>query len=204
MRKALTPTQIANQGYFKYNQCIHSPIAHKNNIDNYPGSDFNLNKDPKLSKDSIILNLHKLFKYCINPIVRKYGDNLALTSVYRNKKVNNLLGGVKNSQHIYGYAADIILTDGTPSSTLFNWCIFNIPSYHQIIWEYPERGNKSMLTPKFSWVHISYIEGDNEKIKSVSSTDPKIHIAYQDENTFHLDNFTHRIAGANQKILEEE
>ena len=63
MRKALTPTQIANQGYFKYNQCIHSPIAHKNNIDNYPGSDFNLNKDPKLSKDSIILNLHKLFKY---------------------------------------------------------------------------------------------------------------------------------------------
>lgn len=201
MKTTLSPTQLANQGYFKYGQCIHSPIAHQYEIDNYPGSD---SDDPKLSKDAIIFNLHKLFKYCINPIFRKYKDNLALTSVYRNKKVNNLLGGVENSQHLYGYAADIVLTDGTPSSTLFNWCVFNIPSYHQIIWEYPERGNNSMFSPKFSWVHISYIEGDNEKIKSVSSTNPKIHTAYQDENTFYLDNFTHRIAVANQKLLEEE
>jgi len=203
MKTTLSPTQIANQGYFQLEQCIYSPIAHQNEIDNYPGSDY-ISNNPKLNKDSIILNLHKLFKYCINPIFRKYGDDLALTSVYRNKKVNELLGGVKNSQHTYGYAADITLTDGTPSSTLFNWCRFNIPSYHQLIWEYPERGNHSMFSPKFSWVHISYIEGDNEKIKSVSSSDPKIHTAYQDENTFYLDNFTHKIAAANQKLIEEE
>ena len=194
-------TEIKN--YFQFDQCIYSPIAHKNEINNTPGSDYTTN-NPELHKDVIILNLHKLFKYCINPIFRKYGDDLALTSVYRNKEVNKLVGGVKNSQHIYGYAADIVLTDGTPSSTLFNWCRFNIPSYHQIIWEYPERGNKSMFSPKFSWVHISYIEGDNGNIKSVSSSDPKIHTAYQDENTFYVDNFTHRIAEANQELLEEE
>ena len=89
------------------------------------------------------------------------------------------------------------------SSRLFNWCVLNLPQYHQLIWEYPERGNHSQFSPSFSWVHISYIEGNNEKINSVSSTNPKIHKYYEDENTFYLDNFTHRIAFANQKLLEQ-
>ena len=55
----------------------------------------------------------------------------------------------------------------------------------------------------FSWVHISFIKGNNEKINSVSSLDPRIHTAYQDENTFYLDNFTHRIKTANQELLEQ-
>jgi len=195
--------QPTPQRYFQFDQCIYSPIAHKNEINNNPGSDYTSN-NPELYKDAIILNLHKLFKYCINPISIKYENNLAITSVYRNKETNKKLGGVENSQHIYGYAADIILTDGTPSSTLFNWCKLNIPEYHQLIWEYPERGDYSMYSPSFSWVHISYIEGNNEKINSISSSNPKIHNTYKDENTFFLNNFTHRIAFANQKLLEEK
>ena len=206
--------KMGEEEYFNYIQAIHSNIAHENKIDNFPGSDYNPtylvggetkgDDDPKLRKYAIKNNLHKLFKHCINPIFKKYGDNLALTSVYRNKTTNKLLGGVKNSQHTYGYAADIVLTDGTPSSTLFNWCVFNIPQYHQLIWEYPERGDYSDYHPSFSWIHISYIEGDNQKIKSISSGDPKIHTAYQDENTFYIDNFTHRIAVANQKLFEKQ
>ena len=97
----------------------------------------------------------------------------------------------------------MVLTDNTPSSTLFNWCKFNIPQYHQLIWEYPEKGNYALYSKSFSWVHISYIKGDNFKINSLSSTDPKIHRAYQDEHTFYLDNFTHKIGLANQKLLKE-
>ena len=189
-----------------YQEAIYSSIAHKYKINNSPGSDYlnNLKKiqDPKLLKSNIILSLHRLFHYCINPIIRHFGPSISLTSVYRNKEVNQILGGVENSQHIYGYAADIVLTDGTPTSTLFNWCKFNILNYHQLIWEYPERNNYSPYSDKFSWIHISYIEGDNDKINSVSSTNPKIHTAYNDENTFYLDNFTHRIALANQQLLE--
>ena len=40
------------------------------------------------------------------------------------------------------------------------------------------------------------------KINSVSSKDPKIHKAYKDGNTFFLDNFTHKIAVANENILK--
>ena len=210
---------------FTYKQVIHSKIAVENNIDNFPGSDYLKSEytndlsgqyqsptvSSELSKAQITLNLHRLFKYCINPIYKKYGSNLALTSVYRNKEVNKLLGGVKNSQHIFGYAADIVLINNSSTSILFNWCKLNLPSYHQLIWEYPEKGNYSessdrvtMSRDNFSWIHISYIEGNNERINSVSSTNPKIHNAYQDENTYYLDNFTHRIAAANQELLEEE
>ena len=50
--------------------------------------------------------MHKLFKYCVNPIYRRF-NTIGLSSVYRNKKINELMGGGKHSQHIYGYAADI-------------------------------------------------------------------------------------------------
>ena len=144
----------------------------------------------------------------INPIKDMF-PNIVITSVYRSVAVNSAIGGVENSQHIYGYAADLIILR-QPTSTLFNWCKLNIPEYHQLIWEYPERGDFNVIPAgtlklqfsKFSWIHISYIKGDNPKINSVSSTDPKIHNAYEDENTFYIDNFTHKIAIANQKILE--
>jgi len=239
-----------NSSSFNLGQCIFSSTALKNEINNFPGTDYiNSSSQNELSKDNIIINLHKLFKHCINPIIERFGNNLALTSVYRNKELNKLLGGVVNSQHTYGYAADMVLYDGTPSSVLFNWCKVFLPQYHQLIWEYPERGgfspfqqpplhivtapdppggamgrysdvvedfdeydpitssdnwwnNYRINYTNFSWVHISYIEGNNEKINSVSSTDPKIHNAYKDVNTFYLDNFTHRISIANQSILK--
>ena len=49
MKTTLSPTQTANQGYFQLEQCIYSPIAHQNEIDNYPGSDY-ISNNPKLKK----------------------------------------------------------------------------------------------------------------------------------------------------------
>jgi hypothetical protein len=196
IKSTLPPGQITNQGYFSYLKAIHSNTAHANEIDNYPGSDYDPNNPiEELHKDNIMMNLHRLFKYCVNPIVRNYGkQNVALTSVYRNKEVNRIIKGVENSQHIYGYAADIVLTNLIPTS---------LNDYHQLIWEYPERKDWTAGNSLYSWIHISYIKGRNQKINSVSSIDPKIHKAYEDENTFYLDNFTHRIKFANQELLEE-
>ena len=183
------------QGYFSLNHCIYSPIAQLNEIDNVPGSDYFDYKDIKLKKDKIILNLHNLFRYCINPLYRKYGGNLGLTSVYRNMEVNQLLGGVMNSQHCYGYAADIVLRNGVESLTLFNWCRANIPKYNQLILEYPEKGSYSTAAPdkEFSWVHISYIEGNKYNKNSISSKDPQTHTRYKNTETYHIGNFTHNI-----------
>tara|TARA_R110001606_G_scaffold379589_2_gene539711 strand:- start:828 stop:1400 length:573 start_codon:yes stop_codon:yes gene_type:complete len=187
--------------FYNLKQCIFSPTAIKNNILNLPGSDFIPNNEPTLSQDNIILNLHRLFKYCINPLIEKFGDDLVLISTYRTKELNKLMGGVENSQHVYGYAADIALNNNTASSYLFNWCKTYIPQYHQLIWEYPERGIYSSYSPNFSWVHISYIKENNVKVNSVSSSNPKVHKAYRDENTFFLNKFTHKIELANQAII---
>ena len=197
---------------FRYSTAVYSTTAHENKIDNFPGMDWSSpNDSDELKKENIITNLHRLFKFCINPIAYRFGrSNIKLTSVYRTKEVNKLIGGVENSQHIYGYAADLIILR-QPTSTLFNWCKLNIPEYHQLIWEYPERGDFNVIPAgtlklqfsKFSWIHISYIKGDNPKINSVSSTNPKIHEAYEDANTFFIDGFTHNIEFANQQLLEE-
>ena len=202
--RVANPTQQENIGYFTLDQCIYSNIAHLNEIDNIPGADYLPHHDPLLKKDQILLNLHNLFKHCIYPIYRKFVPRLKLTSVYRNKEVNKLLGGVENSQHIYGYAADIILSPSPASISryeepdhasleLFNWCVIHIPHYHQLIWEYPEKGDFNNNS-HHSWVHISYIEGSNFKENSVSSKKKDTHEKYKGENTYHLGDFTHRIS----------
>tara|TARA_B100000214_G_scaffold366774_1_gene336151 strand:- start:1166 stop:1783 length:618 start_codon:yes stop_codon:yes gene_type:complete len=198
-------TNTPNRGIFTLKQCIHSPIAISNEINNFPGSDVS-DYDRDLTKNKIISNLHKLFKYCVNPIYSEFGK-IGLSSVYRNKELNQLLKGVEYSQHIYGYAADIVSTDpNIHTSEIWNWCKLNLPRYHQLIWEYPERGTfanePQNNNNSFSWIHISFIEGNNFKENSVSSLNPKIHKFYEDENTYTIGNFTHGITEANQDLIE--
>ena len=44
---------------------------------------------------------------CINPIKDRFPDTV-ITSVYRSKTLNEYIGGSSESQHMYGYAADIV------------------------------------------------------------------------------------------------
>ena len=193
---------MSDEGFFTLKQCIYSPIAQKRQINNFPGSDHS-SYDKDLSKDQIIFNLNKLFKYCVNPIYKQFGS-IGLSSVYRNKEVNKLIEGVEYSQHIYGYAADIVSTDiNINTSEIWNWCKINLPLYHQLIWEYPERGSYGE-TNSFSWIHISFIEGNNFKENSVSSLNPKIHEYYKDTDTYTIGNFTHGIKRANQNLIKLE
>lgn len=193
---------MPNQEIFTLRQCIYSPIAHLRDINNFPGSDHS-DYDTDLSKDKIITNLHRLFKYCVNPIQNAF-PKIGLSSVYRNKELNKLIQGVAYSQHIYGYAADIVSTDvNINTSEIFNWCTLNLPLYHQLIWEYPERGG-FREGGGFSWIHISFIQGNNFKEHSVSSLDPKIHKHYESETSYKIGNFTHGIKKADQEIIKIE
>ena len=96
-----------------------------------------------------------------------------------------------------------IVPNGNNISTadIFNYCVRYLPAYHQLIWEYPERGEYSNNNVDFSWIHISYIEGNNFKINSVSSLNPKIHEFYEDEKTYKINNFTHRIKEADTNLI---
>lgn len=96
-------------------------------------------------------NLERLCKEVLQPIRDKYGRAITITSGYRSPKLNAAVGGVKNSQHLIGQAADIKCT-ATSKAVLFNLIKDMINKGEikvgQLIWEY---GTKK----EPNWIHVS-------------------------------------------------
>ncbi len=174
---------------FKVKSYIWSKVATNKSIDNTPGVD--KDSDSKLTSEYVLRNLENLHNKCVDPIMRHFnnlpgssGNSIGITSAYRCKTLNSEIGGVENSQHIQGMAVDIVYTEGE-SSQVYNWAITNLPTWSQIIWEFPEK--KGMR----SWVHISYNEEDNKKTKSLASNRDDLHEHYKTQDTERRGIYTH-------------
>jgi len=184
---------------------IYSQTAANKGINNVPGVD--IDTDDTLTYENIMGNLEALHTNCVGPILDHFnnlpgssGNSIGITSAYRSKALNAALNppGVTNSQHIRGYAIDLIYIEGE-SSLVFNWAIQNLPSWNQIIWEFPEKGKFPKNPP--SWVHISYIEGNNPRVMSLASDRESLHEAYKGENTLRKGSYTHGITEADQTLI---
>tara|TARA_R110001592_G_scaffold132517_1_gene347188 strand:+ start:1127 stop:1708 length:582 start_codon:yes stop_codon:yes gene_type:complete len=191
---------------FKLKSYIYSRTAENKGIDNIPGID--VDSDSKLTSEYIIGNLEKLHNKCIDPIMRHFnnlpdsnGNSIGVTSVYRSKALNAAVKGVENSQHIQGMACDLIYTEGS-TSEIYNWAIANIPTFNQIIWEFPEKGDFSSGNLNASWVHIAYNEEDNKKTKSLASDREDLHEYFKTPNTERRGQYTHGLENeADQTIV---
>lgn len=122
---------------FKISELIYSETAIIKNINNMP--DIN-------SLD----NLLNLIFYCLQPIRDKLNEPMIITSGFRCKEINKLVGGVYNSQHLYGQAADFVVKKYTPSQIIEKIKKSDI-EFDQLINEY----NK--------WIHISFNKGKNRR-----------------------------------------
>lgn len=96
--------------------------------------------------------LKRLAVEVLQPIRNAWGKPIKVTSGYRSVKLNASVGGVKNSQHVLGQAADIQATAFADNVKLFR-CIERLVKQGkikcgQIIWEYGTKSN-----PK--WIHVS-------------------------------------------------
>ncbi len=170
--------------YFTLQQCIYSSTIDKNSSKycgdadakkiggNVPGDDHTEDR-PDLEKDTIITNMNNLMNKCINPIKDRYPD-VVITSVYRSKTLNEYIGGSSESQHMYGYAADIVSINTFESYELFNYVIDQGMSFDQMIWEFPEKGKGV----NGSWLHISYKSGNNRNKTSLASKNSTLHERY--------------------------
>ena len=154
--------------YFNLSQLIYSDTANNNNINNLPGIDNNPNSS------IIIQNLKNLMINVGDRIYEKYG-NMVISSGYRSNTLNKKLKGADNSQHTKGEALDIQIP-GKNTSEIFNWAIENIPTYDQIIWEFPEKGESS-------WVHISY-SNNNRKDKLLATNNTSLQTAYNGNSIY--------------------
>tara|TARA_R110002167_G_scaffold313013_1_gene518723 strand:+ start:39 stop:1685 length:1647 start_codon:yes stop_codon:yes gene_type:complete len=148
-------------GDFNYDLFCESDTATNENIQNIPGI------DPDIPKADIMSNLVKLEENIIRKIREQY-PTIILTSTYRCKELNTFITGSSTSDHLYGKAVDFQVPN-VHTKELFNWCSLNLPSYSQLIWEYPERG----FPPNGSWIHISYNEEKgNGKESFVTTNNP--------------------------------
>lgn len=89
----------------------------------------------------------------LQPLRDLYGKPIKVNSGFRSIDVNKAVGGVNNSQHLKGEAADI--TAGADNKLLFN-LIRNNLTFDQLIWE---KGNA--LNPQ--WIHVSFKKYGNRK-----------------------------------------
>jgi len=96
--------------------------------------------------------LRRLAVDVLQPIRDAWGQPIVVTSGYRCPRLNKAVGGVANSQHVYGQAADIKAANPADNGKLFA-CIRKLVKdgrikVGQLIWEYGTRRN-----PR--WVHVS-------------------------------------------------
>lgn len=106
----------------------------------------------------IICNLNALAKNVLQPLRDAVGHSIQVTSGYRSPKVNKAVGGAKNSDHLYGYAADIQLwiNGENKNQLLFDTVLRLRLPFRQMIDEFGTSDNPA-------WIHISYNENDNKK-----------------------------------------
>ena len=103
-----------------------------------------------------ICNLCALVHNILEPLRKEMGLPLKISSGYRSAQLNKAVGGVSNSQHMKGEAADIdIEGDLGYGKRIFAW-IKNHCQYDQLIWEHNHKGTY--------WVHVSYrSDGQNRR-----------------------------------------
>lgn len=89
-----------------------------------------------------IVRLTALCRYVLDPIREKYGKPIIVTSGYRSRFLNELVGGVSTSQHLSGLAADLCCDD---PKALFDLISESDLPFDQLIY-YQKR----------KFVHVSY------------------------------------------------
>ena len=124
--------------YFNLSELTASATAERLAIDNTP---------PHAARKMLTILVEQL----LDPIRRRYGAPIIVTSGYRCPALNTAVGGVANSHHIVGCAADIVGT--TPSTLALFHLIVQMQCEGQI------RFTQLIAEEGYRWLHISYVPG---------------------------------------------
>lgn len=83
--------------HFTFRELLHSSLALQNDVVNLP---------PRNEAAKVYFNLVVLVDNLLDPIRERFAVPVIITSGYRCERVNKLVGGVDNSQHMKGEAVD--------------------------------------------------------------------------------------------------
>lgn len=122
---------------FTFEELTYSRIAIEHGLENVPAP-------------LAFQSLKNLATFLLQPLRDRYGSAIAITSGYRNETVNLLAGGVKNSQHTKGEAADCYIAEG-PEKLL------------EILKASGLDFDQAILYRRKKFLHLSYREGFNRR-----------------------------------------
>lgn len=121
--------------HFTLAELVKSDTAKARGIDNTPPAD-------------VEENLKRLMTCVLEPARIALGAPIIITSGYRCPKLNKVVGGVSNSQHVTGQAADLVCKKYEDKRRLFS--ILAQMDIDQLLYERNSAG--------VQWVHVSFVE----------------------------------------------
>ena len=108
-----------------------------------------INNKPSVQQ---MINLVYLCAYVLEPLRVAMGEPIKIGSGFRCQALNKAVGGVYNSQHLKGQAADLCIDgDIQKGRKWFNYIKNHLP-FDQLIWEHNSKGTY--------WVHVSFVFPD--------------------------------------------
>ena len=127
-----------------------SAIACRAGLDNLPSL-----KD----QDNLLALCHDI----LQPLRESWGEPIIVSSGYRCRELNEMVGGVKYSDHIYGNAADIRTLS---NRRIDNRCLFDLAV--RLMGEGKLKNVKQIIDEHdYSWLHISRQDGRSTKRNQV-------------------------------------
>ena len=108
-----------------------------------------INNKPSVQQ---MINLVYLTAYVLEPLRVAMNEPIKIGSGFRCQALNKAVGGVYNSQHMKGQAADLCIDgDIQKGRKWFNYIKNHLP-FDQLIWEHNSKGTY--------WVHVSFVYPD--------------------------------------------
>lgn len=108
-----------------------------------------INNKPSVQQ---MINLVYLCAYVLEPLRVAMNEPIKIGSGFRCQALNKAVGGVYNSQHMKGQAADLCIDgDRQKGRKWFNYIKNHLP-FDQLIWEHNSKGTY--------WVHVSFVFPD--------------------------------------------
>ena len=138
---------------FTYEELCNSNVAERRGINNRPRT--------KEEEKRVIENLKALCMEVLQTLRDFLGKPVVISSGYRCAELNKAVGGVRNSQHMKGEAADIHVENTEHLLKIMHF-IMDETDFDQVIWERNRAGTQ--------WVHVSYKREGVNRHQVVSSS----------------------------------
>ena len=134
--------------HFSLTELTHSQTASRRGIDNKP-------------TETALMNMRNLLCPGLEQIREVLGKPILISSAYRGPALNSAVGGSKNSQHMYGLAADFTCPSYGPPLAVAQLVKKSGIDFDQLIYEFD------------SWVHVSFSSNPRRQVLTIDSRGTK-------------------------------